>query len=250
MTRSRLLAPFGLAVALALASATLAGAASPLPAELDRVARRYHQDLASLDRVRDALEREAATNREVEVLVALSRAWFLWGEVRAQTPDEKLEAYDRGREIGRRAVELAPRSAAAHFWYAANTGRWGQTRGVVRSLFLLPEVQREIQTVIELDPSFTPVYALAGNVYYEVPGLLGGDLEKAEAMFRKGLEQDPRYTSMRVGLARVLIRRGRRAEARRELQAVLAERSPSNPADYAVKDAAEARRLLDSIAGE
>jgi hypothetical protein len=25
------------------------------------------------------------------------------------------------------AVELAPASAAAHFWYGANTGRWGQT---------------------------------------------------------------------------------------------------------------------------
>jgi hypothetical protein len=30
-------------------------------------------------------------------------------------------------------------------------------------------------------------------VFSEVPGLLGGDLNKAEEMFRKGLEQDPQH---------------------------------------------------------
>jgi Pyridine nucleotide-disulphide oxidoreductase len=77
------------------------------------------------------------------------------------------------------------------FWYALNTARWGQTKGLMRSLFLLPTVQEEIQIILKLDPTFTPVYALAGHVLYEVPGLLGGDVKKAEEMFRKGLEQDP-----------------------------------------------------------
>src|SRR2546430_6477417 len=45
---------------------------------------------------------------------------------------------------------------------------------------------------------FRSVYALAGNVYYEVPGVFGGDLDRAERMFRRGLEQDPRFTGMRV----------------------------------------------------
>ncbi len=135
----------------------------------------------------------------------------------------------------------------AHFWLATNTARWGQTNGVVRSLFLLPEVQREIRIVRDLDPGFTPVYALAGNVYYEVPALLGGDLAKAEAMFRTGLAQDPRYTVLRVGLGKTLIKRGHREEARRELTAVLEERAPRNPADWKMKDAPEARRLLERL---
>ncbi len=238
-----------LLLVLTLPGAGPAAAASALVAELERVARRYHEDPAALDRVRDRLERAAAAAPDAETLTALSRAWFIWGDVRAATAQEKLMAYDRGRQAGRRAVELAPRSAAARFWYAANTGRWGQTKGVLRSLFLLPELQREIDEVIALDPRFTPVYALAGSVYYEVPGLFGGDLDRAEAMFRKGLELDPRSTVMRVGLARVLIKAGRPDEARRELQAVLAERNPSNPADWTVKDAPEARRLLERLGG-
>ncbi len=95
----------------------------------------------------------------------------------------------------------------------------------------------------------TAAYALAGYVYYEVPGLLGGDLDKAEELFRKGLEQDPRFTGLRVGLAKVLIKKGNAAEARRELQTVLEEREPSNVADWTFKDSRQAREILDSLEG-
>lgn len=238
---------------VAVAVAAFAGAAwaqAGLVERLDAVATRYHERPAALDEVREALiVAAAAPDARVETLVALARASFIWGDVRARTDAERLEAYDRGRGAGRRAVEAMPKSAAAHFWYATNTARWGQVKGVVRSLFLLPEVQRGIDTVLQLDPGFTAAYALAGNVFYEVPGLLGGDLGRAEAMFRTGLAQDPRFTGLRVGLGRTLIRRGRRAEARRELEAVLAETAPTNPADWTVKDVPEARRLLASLEG-
>lgn len=236
-----------LAVALVLAIGSPALAQSPLVAELERVATRYHEDRRSLNAVRDALARAVARDPHVDTLIALARACFLAGDVRGTTTEEKLAAYAQGREAAKRAVEAAPRTAAAHFWYATNTARWGQTTGVLRSLFLLPDVQRSIDTVLQLDPTFTAVYSLAGNVYYEVPGLLGGDLARAEAMFRKGLEQDPKFTGMRVGLAKTLIKRGRTPEARRELETVLGETSPSNPADWAVKDAPEARRLIESL---
>lgn len=235
---------------LVVLTASAGWAQSPLVGELNIVATRYHENPEALDAIRDALTRTVASDPRSETLTALARASFIWGDVRATTEAQKLEAYDRGRQAAKWAVELAPRSAAAHFWYATNTARWGQTKGVLRSLFLLPEVQRGIETVLELDPKFTAVYSLAGNVYYEVPGLLGGDLAKAEAMFRKGLELDPHFTGMRVGLAKTLIRRGRTAEARRELDAVLQEKATTNLADWTVKDVPEARRLLESLGGK
>jgi len=119
----------------------------------------------------------------------------------------------------------------------------------MRSLFLLPEVKRGMETALELDPRFPPAYVLAGTVYYEVPGRFGDDLEKSERLFRTGLEVDGRFTGLRVGLARTLIKRGRIPEARRELQAVLDEKTPSNPADWTLKDSPEARRLLDALPG-
>ena len=117
----------------------------------------------------------------------------------------------------------------------------------MRSLFLLPTVRDEIRVLLELAPDVAAVHALAGNVDYEVPGPLGGDIDRAEATFRRGLQLDPSFTGIRVGLAKVLIKKSQPAEARRELQAVLDEKDPSNLADWTVKDVPDARRLLESI---
>ena len=135
-----------------------------------------------------------------------------------------------------------------HFWYGTNTARWAQTKGV--TLFLLPTVNLEIKTVLELDPAFLPVYSPAGSVYLAAPSLLGGDVDKAEEMFRKGLQLDPRLTSARVGLARALIRKTRLPEARRELEAVLEEKAPTTVADWTMKDSRRAGKLLESIKGK
>jgi len=237
-------------LSLALLTATIASADPALLARVETLAGTYHEDPKALDTLRDEVTRAVERDARTDLLIALARVSFIWGDVRATSPAQKLDAYERGREAARRAAEREPKNALAHLWYAVNTGRWGQTKGVVRSLFLLPEVQREIDTVIALDPNLTPVYSLAGNVYSEVPGMLGGDLAKAEAMFRKGLDQDRHFTGMRVGLAKTLIKLGRIVEARRELDAVLAETAPRNRADFVVKDTPEARRLLESIRGK
>ncbi len=236
-----------LTVILTLVMVSMAWAESPLVTEVRASVSTYHQNPARLDTLRAAITEAARTDPSVDSLLALAHICFAWGDNRARTPEEKLAAYEQGRQAAKRAVELAPRSVLAHFWYGTNTARWGQTKGVVRSLFLLPTVKQEIATVLELDPTFAPGYALAANVYYEVPPLLGGDLDRAERMFRKGLALAPRFTAMRVGLAKTLIKKGRLAEARKELQTVLDETAPDNLADWTVKDSKRARELLESL---
>jgi tetratricopeptide (TPR) repeat protein len=239
------LASAALLLVLGLAGPT--SARSPLVAELETLATRYHEAPARLDTVRDGLAQAVRQEPDAETWIALARACFLWGDIRAATVEQKLQAYAEGREAARRAVELAPDAPLAHLFYGINTGRWGQTKGVLRSLFLLPEVREAIRRTLELDPRLPPAYALAGNVDYEVPAVFGGSLERAEASFRKGLEIDPRFTVLRVGLAKVLRRQGRVAEARQELRAVLDETAPTNPAEWTMKDAPEARALLDAL---
>ena len=233
-------------VAVILAVASPAGAQTPVEAARALVAR-YHEDPAALDRARDLLDAALAKDRKVETMAMLSYVEFLIGDVRATTVEAKLAAYDRGREIGQRAAELAPKSHDAHLWYAINTARWGETKGVLRSLFLLPTIRRELDTLLELDPRSVRAHILAGNVLLEVPGFAGGDRAKAEEHFKKALEIDPRFTNARVDLARVYIADARYADARRELQRVVDETSPSVIADWTVKDAPRARKLLESI---
>jgi tetratricopeptide (TPR) repeat protein len=237
-----------LVAATALLGAAPPGRAqSPLVAELQGLALRYHEHPERLDTIRAELERAVQQDPHPDTEVALARASFLWGEVRARTDAERLSAYAAGREAARRAAARAPDHALAHLFYGLNTARWGQVRGVLRSLFLLPEVRRAIRRTRELDPTLPALYALAGHVDAEVPAALGGSLDRAETAFRTGLRLDPHFTSLRVGLGKVLLRQGRRDEARRELRAVLDEPTPTSPADWTMRDGREARALLSEL---
>jgi hypothetical protein len=235
------------ATVLALGTGSARAEPPPLVAELDVVAMHYNEDPSQLDRLRTAFERAVTDDPQPAHWIGLSRISFLWGDVRATSREQKLEAYERGREAGRRAVELAPRDASARFWYATNTARWGQTNGVLRSIFLLSTVRENLALALELDPHLTGAHAVTGYVNYEVPALLGGSLDRAEESFRIALAQAPTFTAARVGLARTLAKKGKVADARREAQAVLDEKAPSSPADWAVKDTRDARRLLQSL---
>jgi tetratricopeptide (TPR) repeat protein len=233
---------------IAIVFAVPIAAASDAPVEQARaLVARYHEDRAVIDRARDLLEDALTRDSQVETMIMLSYVWFLWGDIRATTSEDKLAAYERGREVGKRAVELAPKNHDAHLWYAINTGRWGQTKGVLRSLFLLPTVRQEIDILFQLNPKSVRAHSLAGNVLMEIPGILGGEKDKAEEHFKKGLAIDPKFTVLRVDLARVAIATGRYADARQELQRVINETAPTLIADWTVKDLPRARELLESI---
>jgi tetratricopeptide (TPR) repeat protein len=235
-----------LALALLLAAPTVAWSGPRLDEALALYAN-YHRDRANLDRARDLLETELRQEPTLEAMLALAQVCFTIGDVRAGTEEAKLAAYDRGRAVAKRAVEVAPRNPLAHFLYGANTARWGQTKGIFRALFLLPTVKEEIRTIFEIDPNYPAGHALAGNVYLELPAVAGGSVATAEDHFQKALAVAPRYTAIRVGLARAFIRLHQYAAAREQLEAVVREREPAVVADWTVKDLPRAQRLLVEI---
>jgi len=207
----------------------------------------YHEDPHRIDEARDLLEVAITRDRPSDAVALLSRIYFLAGEVRATTDDEKLAAFGRGRDLGKLAIELAPRSEEAHVWYALNLGRWGQIKGLMRSAVLVPTIREELDTILAINPRSVRGLALAGNLFFELPGMLGGDRKKAEEYFRKGIEVDPHFTVLRLDLAKLLIAEGRIAEARRELQQVVNETAPTNVADWTARDRPRARTRLDEL---
>lgn len=209
----------------------------------------YHLGTDRLSRARGLLEESIRSEPDPAALTLLCRTYFLLGDVVDKSGRDKLDDYARGREAGRRAMKAAPGDPEAHFCYAAASGRWGQTRGVMRSLFLLPTLRKEIDTVLKLDPRHARAHVLAGNVDLEVPRLMGGGLAGAERHFRTALELEPRYTAARIGLAQVLIRRKDGPGARAELEKVLGETRPLYLADWTLKDVPKARELEEGLAG-
>ena len=151
------------AVVIGMALVTMvtatAWAASPLVAELQALSTRYHENPKKIDRLKAALEKAAESDPDSDTFLALAQVCFMYGDVRATTEEAKLAAYDCGRRAAKRAIELAPKSAPAQFWYGTNTGRWGETKGIMRALFLLPTVKEAMQTA-----------RASGFIFFILPG--------------------------------------------------------------------------------
>jgi tetratricopeptide (TPR) repeat protein len=212
------------------------------------LASHYHEGVDRLDGGRAELEAAARARPTVPVLVALARISYVWGDVRATGRDAKLAAYERGRQAADEAFKLDPASADARYWRAVNLGRWAETKGVFSALAEVTTLRDEMQAILRFHPAYTDAYGFLGSYYCELPWLIGGDVDKALGMFGKGLALEPRATGQRVGLAKALIKKGRLEDARAELQRVLDEKTPSNPAEWRLRDVAEARKLLETLA--
>ena len=248
--RRSIAAALPLLLALLVATPSRAAVSAPTSgpvAEAWALFQGFHEDLARIDRARAILEDAVHRDPALDALLLLAWVHLAWADLRAKSVEDKLAGYERGRDVAKRAIDLAPRSPEAHLWYAANLGRWAIAKGKLRAAFLLSTLREEIDAVLALDPNHVGGLALAGSFYLETPGLLGGDLGRAEAYERKALALDPHFTRARVELAKVLIERGRYAEARRELQQVLDETQPSYLADWAIRHKPTAARLLAQI---
>src|SRR2546429_7339233 len=71
---------------------------------------------------------------------------------------------------------------------------------MMRSLFLLPTIREELDTIFSINPRSVRGHALAGNLFFELPGMLGGDRKKAEEHFRKRSEEHTSELQSRLHL--------------------------------------------------
>jgi tetratricopeptide (TPR) repeat protein len=207
----------------------------------------WHEEPARLGLARALLETAVAARPEPDALVELARVCFLMGDFQARSEAERVASYERGAAAARRAIAGAPQSDQAHLWYAINTGRLAELRGVMRAAGLLSTIREESETVLKLNPSSVDGLILAGGIAAEVPALLGGDKTRAETLFKKALETDPHQTGGRLELARLYVNTRRWQDAQRELQRVIDERSPSDVSRWTLNDRPKARAMLTDL---
>ncbi len=206
-----------------------------------------HLEQHNLDSAYALLARTRTQDPEYE------RCLYLWSRIHVQQGDmtsdrsQKIALYDRARVIAETLKVVNDRNPDGHMWSAVAQGRIGQTRGVMNSLFMVPGLKKAFNRVLELDSGYAIAYGALGVLYYELPGIVGGNLGKSEEYLRQGLEADPDYTLIRLDLARTLIKRKKRQEAREQLNLLLTTKNPTYPADFELDDRPEAQELLKSI---
>lgn len=161
----------------------------------------------------------------------------------------------------RRAVAANPDGADGHFMLANALGQLSLTLGNREQVKLAIEIRSEALRALGLDPTHSGAYHVMGRWHAEIKRLsaverffarafLGADIfelaswDEAERNMRLATQQDPDRIFHRLDLAKVLIDRDKRDEAREQLEQI--GRMPrSEPMD--VEYQREAEQLLHRL---
>ena len=169
----------------------------------------YHKAIGQMDNRYEAFWR-------------LSRILYYIGE-HTEKKKEKKSIFAQGVYYAERPIDLEPEKPDGHYWHGVNNGKYGETRGVLKSLFLVKPIKRAMNKVIELDRSYEeggPDRVL-GRVYFKLPGFAGGSKEKSLEHLLKSKEYGPNDAVTRIYLAETYLELDEIDKARQELDYVL-----------------------------
>ena len=189
----------------------------------------------------------AADYGNYEASWKLARAAFYVGD-RTDNDDERDDMFRQGTDAGKAAVQLQPEKPDGHFWLGANYGGTA-AHSTLSNLSSFQDIKGEMEKVLKLDESYQgySAYLGLGRLYLQAPKLLGGDPNKAVEYLEKGIKHNPNNTVMRYHLAEAYEAINRDAEAKKQLETLMAiTPDPKYMAEH--KQAVDnARKLLKKI---
>ena len=177
----------------------------------------------------------------------LSRAAFYVGD-HTDSDSERDDMFREGVEAGKAAVSLQPMKPDGHFWLGANYGGTAE-HSTLANLSSFQDIKGEMDAVLKIDESYQgySAYLGLGRLYLQAPRVLGGDSAKAIEYLEKGVKLNPNNTMMRLHLAEAYEETNRGAEAKKQIDAIMAATSdPKYTAEH--KDAiTKAQKLSEKI---
>jgi tetratricopeptide (TPR) repeat protein len=169
----------------------------------------------------EAKERVRAQPTNAEAGWQLGRACFDRAEL-AENNSERAQAAQEGIQVCRRAIQLAPQSAAAHYYLGLNLGQWARVKRL-GALGAIEEMEQALQTALTLDPKFdyAGAHRSLGLLYRDAPGwpLSVGKRDKARAHLLKAVELSPEYPDNQLNLVEAYLKWGDRSSAEKQRQA-------------------------------
>jgi hypothetical protein len=239
-------------MALALGIICLAVQASGQGAsELLQQADALYADMQDMAAAKEALAlyRKAllAAEEKYEAYWKIARIMYFIGEHTPEKKDRK-NTFAQAVYHAEKAVALQPEQPDGYYWRGVNNGKYGETRGVLKSLSLVKPIKKDMNKVIELNRSYEdggPDRVL-GRVYFKLPGFAGGSKNKSREHLEKSKEYGPQDALTRVYLAETLLKHDEIDAARAELDYVL--NLPDDPrwVTGVNENKVTARELLDN----
>ena len=181
------------------------------------------QDMAAAEEAlalyRDVL---VAADDKYEAYWKISRIMYYIGEHQESKKDRQT-TFAQGVYHAEKAMALEPEKPDAYYWRGVNNGKYGETRGVLKSLALVKPIKSDMNKVIELNRAYEeggPDRVL-GRVYFKLPGFAGGSKDKSLEHLLKSKEYGPDDALTRVYLADTYLDRKEVDKAKAELDYVM-----------------------------
>jgi tetratricopeptide (TPR) repeat protein len=146
-----------------------------------------------------------------------ARAVYFYGTyTRDEAEDsEKMAIFQDGIDRAKAAVTLDAKGVEGHFWLGVLYGVYGEAKGVLKSLALVPDIKQEMKICTGIDPAvegWGPDRVL-GRMYYKLPFFKGGDNNKSIEHLERSLKGAPTNALTMLYLAETLKSKGQKPRA-------------------------------------
>jgi tetratricopeptide (TPR) repeat protein len=208
---------------------------------------RNRTDMALYREAIQCYEQSFAVAPREDTAVKLGKCYYWLGTHAAK--DKQIDLFQKGIDWSKKAIALNPKGAGGHFWLGVNNGKYGESRGILKSLFLVGPIKDEMKQVIAIDPAyeFGGAYRVLGRMFYKLPGFAGGGADKSITNLKKSLEYAPNVSTTHVFLAESYIKQKDYQSAKNELNFVLnAAVIPGLEPEFQA-DKATAAKLLEEL---
>ena len=178
----------------------------------------------------------------------LARGRYYVGD-RETDQTKKTRLFQSGVEAAKKALALDDKRVEGHFWFAANEGEYADLKGALQSLGLVKTIRKEFETALAINPAYEngAIYSALGQIDLNLPRLLGGNERRGIERLEEGLKVGPDNAELKVTLAEVYRKKGRRDDARKLVDSVLSVNDPARSPIELEELRTKARALLDKL---
>ena len=176
----------------------------------------------------------------------LARARYYAGD-REKDQAKKERLFLSGVDAAKKAIELDDKRVEGHFWYAANEGEYADLKGALQSLGLVKTIRREFESALAINPAYEngTIFSALGQIDLNLPRILGGNEKRGIERLEAGLKVGPDNAELKVTLAQVYIKKGRKDEAKPLLESVIKNSDPARSPIEMDELRTKARTLLE-----
>jgi len=178
----------------------------------------------------------------------LARLRYYLGD-REKDQAKKSKLFQAGVEAAKKGVALDGARVEAHFWFAANEGEYADLKGALQSLGLVKTIRKEFEAALAINPAYEngAIYSALGQIDLNLPRLLGGNERRGIERLEEGLKVGPSNAELKMTLAEVYQKKGKRDEAKKLAESVLNGNDPARSPIEMDELRTKARALIDKI---